>query len=66
MTADPSLIEPIVGAGWARWIGWPRRSDELAQMARRAIRHAGAGCVRPRGPSPLRALLAGEHARHGR
>ena len=21
---DPSLIEPITGSGWARWIRWPK------------------------------------------
>jgi putative SOS response-associated peptidase YedK len=59
---DPSLIEPIVGTD--RCAGSvPGGSDELAQMARRAPRYAGAGCVRPRGPGPLR---AGEYARQGR
>jgi putative SOS response-associated peptidase YedK len=53
---DPSLIEPIAGAGWARWRH--RESDELAQTARYPVRYAGTDCVRPRGSDPLCALLA--------
>jgi hypothetical protein len=52
---DPSLIEPIAGGGQC--------SNELA---RGPLRYVGAGCVRPRGPGPLRALPAGERARQGR
>ena len=44
--------------GLGRRIGWPGGSDELAQMARRIHRYAGAGCVLARGPGPIRAVFS--------
>src|SRR6266478_682644 len=61
---------PVPGLEYARWAGQFGGNDELAQTARRPLRHFGARRMRPGGnrpsPGPIRALLPGEQREHAR